>query len=57
MEIKTLAKNFTHCKTLKILCIFALCQIMMLLVFNLIPLGDCEWASECREWIVCVFKL
>lgn len=56
MEIKTLAKNFIHCKALKILCIFALCQIMMLLVLNHIPLGDCEWASVCREWIFNTFE-
>jgi len=39
-------------RTLKVLCIFALSQIIMLLILNFIPLGgDCEWASVCREWI------
>lgn len=55
MEIKALAKNFIHCKALKILCIFALCQIIMLLVLNLIPVGG-EWASVCKEWILNAFE-
>lgn len=57
MATKILSNSSIHYKALKILCILALCQIMMLIVLNLIPLGDCEWATVCREWIVSVFKL
>ena len=39
----------TH-RVLEALCLFALSQLMMLLVLNLIPISG-EWASVCREWI------
>lgn len=49
-------KNKSMYRVLKALCTFVLSQIMMLLVLNLIPLGNCEWATVCREWIVSVFE-
>ena len=33
------------------LCLFILCQSVMLLILNLIPIGDVSWAAVCREWI------
>ena len=47
---KISAKNKWEQK-FKVLCLFTLSQLVMLLVLNLIPLGNCEWASVCREWI------
>ena len=56
MAIKVFVNYFVQSRVHKALCIFALCQIMMLLVLNHIPLGDCEWASVCKEWILNAFE-
>ena len=39
----------TH-RVLEALCLFALIQIMILLVLNFIPIVG-EWASVVREWV------
>ena len=33
------------------LCLFILSQSIVLLILNLIPIGDVSWATVCREWI------
>ena len=38
-------------RLIMVLCIFAVTQLLMLLILNLnIPL-EVEWASVCKEWI------
>ena len=46
-----MAENKTIHRLIMILCIFASFHLIMLLILNYVPLGSCEWASECREWI------
>ena len=43
-------KSTHRVRVLEALCLFALIQIMILLVLNFIPIVG-EWASVVREWV------